>query len=105
MIDADFKELSADKEELYITISLREYRKLLKRATKLKVKKAELEDIIKDQEGIKTETYERWWQEEREQTKKLKAELETANAKITELQVAVDLRKNMCKEGSSHAES
>jgi hypothetical protein len=93
MIDADFKELSTDKEELYITISLREYRKLLKRATKLKAKKTELEDIIKDQEGMKAETYERWWTEERAETKKLKAELEAAKAKITELQVAMDILK------------
>lgn len=101
MIDADFKELTTDKEELYITISLREYRKLLKRATKLKAKKTELEDIIKEQEGVKAETYNRWWSEEKEQTKKLKADLEAAKAKITEQQVTIDLMK---KE-SNNAES
>lgn len=93
MIDADFKELSTDKEELYITISLREYRKLLKRATKLKVRKAELEDIIKDQESTSAQSYREWWLRADKRAKDLETELETAKAKITELQVAIDLTK------------
>lgn len=101
MIDADFKELTTDKEELYITISLREYRKLLKRATKLKVKKAELEDIIKDQESTSAHSYREWWLREDKRAKELETELETAKAKITELQVAMDI----LKKESNNAES
>lgn len=94
MIEAEMKEYTVDKkEELYITISLKEYRKLVKQVTKFKTRNIQLEDIIKDQEQTSSETYRRWWREECDKTKQLEVDLESAKALISQLKVDIDLLK------------
>lgn len=91
----EIKEITVDKpnEELMVVIPLKEYRKLIKQVTKYKTRKVQLEDIIKDQERTSADTYRRWWNEEREKTKELEANLEAAQALISQLKVDIDLLK------------
>lgn len=91
----EIKEITVDKpnEELMVVIPLKEYRKLIKQVTKYKTRKVQLEDIIKDQERTSADTYRRWWNEEREKTKELEANLEESQALISELKVDIDLLK------------
>lgn len=91
----EIKEITVDKpsEELMVVIPLKEYRKLVKQVTKYKTRKVQLEDIIKDQERTSADTYRRWWNEEREKTKELEANLEESQALISELKVDIDLLK------------
>lgn len=91
----EIKEITVDKpnEELMVVVPLKEYRKLIKQVTKYKTRKVQLEDIIKDQERTSADTYRRWWNEEREKTKELEANLEAAQALISQLKVDIDLLK------------
>jgi hypothetical protein len=91
----EIKEITVDKpnEELMVVIPLKEYRKLIKQVTKYKSKKLQLEDIIKDQERTSADTYRRWWNDEREKTKELEANLEAAQALISQLKVDIDILK------------
>ena len=91
----EMKEITVDKpsEELMVVIPLKEYRKLVKQVTKYKSKKLQLEDIIKEQDRISAETYNRWWKEEKDKTKELEANLEAAQALISQLKVDIDLLK------------
>lgn len=91
----EIKEITVDKpnEELMVVIPLKEYRKLVKQVAKYKTKKVQLEDIIKDQERTSADTYRRWWNDEREKTKELEANLEAAQALISQLKVDIDLLK------------
>ena len=91
----EIKEITVDKpnEELMVVIPLKEYRKLVKQVTKYKTRKGQLEDIIKDQERTSADTYRRWWNEEREKTKELEANLEESQALISQLKVDIDLLK------------
>ena len=96
MIEAEeMREITVDKgsDEVMVVVPLKEYRKLVKKVAKLSVKKANLEDIIKDQEQTSSETYRRWWREECDKTKKLEASLEEAKALISQLKVDIDLLK------------
>lgn len=91
----EIKEITVDKpsEELMVVIPLKEYRKLIKQVTKYKTRKVQLEDIIKDQERQSADTYRRWWNEEQAKTKELEANLEAAQALISQLKVDIDLLK------------
>lgn len=77
----------AKKKELnhldYVTITVKEYRKLISKIERVKAQKMALEDIAKVNE--KAEEYRRWWREEEHENKKLKEALEEAKSQLKEL--------------------
>lgn len=90
----EIKEITVDKDELMVTIPLAEYRKLIKKAAKLKVEKELISKAKEESDKVSIEDYRRWWREEEKQRKDVEAELESAKALITELKVDIDLIKN-----------
>lgn len=92
----EIKEITVDKpsEELMVVVPLKEYRKLVKKVARLKAEKKGIINIFEETDRATREDYRRWWQQEETERKNVEAELEAAKARITELQVAIDLINN-----------
>ncbi len=67
----------------YVTIPVKEYRKLIKKIERMKAENAALVKIGEVKE--KAEDYRRWWHEEKEKTENLEKLLADAKAQIKEL--------------------
>lgn len=67
----------------YVTITVKEYRKMIRKIERIKADKKALEEIAKVKE--KAEDYRRWWREEEHENKKLKEALEDAKSQLKEL--------------------
>lgn len=86
----------------YVTIPVKEYKKLIRQTAKkalTKKHKKELADI----ESTKQQYY-RWWREEEKKTKELRANLDDAKAMIAE-KLGVNPEEFLSKAGEDDAES
>lgn len=60
----------------YVTIPVKEYRKLIKKIERVKAEKEALKQVAEIKE--KTADYRRWWQEEQDKAEKYKKDLDEA---------------------------
>ena len=64
----------------YVTITVKEYRKMIRKIERVKAEKDALEEIGEYKE--KAEQYRRWWQEEQKQKSKLEEALKEAKDQL-----------------------
>ena len=67
----------------YVTITVKEYRKLLRKVERMKIEKEAMEEVYKAKKDA--EDYRRWWHEEEAKVTQLKESLEDAKKQIKDL--------------------
>lgn len=67
----------------YVTITVKEYRKLLRKIERMKIEKEAMEEVNKAKK--EAEDYRRWWHEEEAKVTQLKESLEDAKNQIKDL--------------------
>lgn len=67
----------------YVTITVKEYRKLLRKIERMKIEKEAMEEVNKAKK--ESADYRRWWHEEEAKVTQLKESLEDAKNQIKEL--------------------
>lgn len=75
----------------YVTIPIKEYRKLIKKVERVKAQNKQLKELAEVQK--KADDYRRWWKEEEQEKDELRKNLDEAKAQIAELLGVSELAK------------
>lgn len=75
----------------YVTIPIKEYRKLIKKVERVKMQNKQLKELAEVQK--KADDYRRWWKEEEQEKDELRKNLDEAKAQIAELLGLQELEK------------
>ena len=75
----------------YVTIPIKEYRKLIKKIERVKMQNRQLKELAEVQKNA--DNYRRWWKEEEQEKDELRKNLDEAKAQIAELLGVSELAK------------
>ena len=96
----EIKEITIDQAEepkkdlnplKYVTITVKEYRKLISKIARYEVEREMAEKVAKESEYA--EKYREWWHKEQNETAKLKEALEDAKSQLRELLGVEELKE------------